>query len=173
MRTRTRRTVFAAALGLGLSAQARAASDPGTWRDLNAWGSDPLRDKYEELFDRKYPARSYDWFNRSHPFEDVQNFNREFELRAAGVSQRVEEAGGQVALIVDWPGSAALALDVSVDGGLVRLKPAPAAAESSGKYRFRAANAQQLETPVPPHAKEGSAKVTRAGDSIRVAFDRD
>ena len=162
----------AAALVLGLLGPARA-SDPGPWRSLEGWGSDPLRDKYEELFDRPYPARSYDWFNRSHPFEDVRNFNREFDLRAAGVSQRVEESDNQVALVVTWPGSAELPLNVTVDGGVVRLAPAAAAAENSGKYRFRAANAQQLETPVPPHAKDGTAKVTRDGDSIRVAFDRE
>lgn len=160
----------AAALG---SAVFAGASEPGPWRRLWGWGSDPARDKYEELFDSRYPSRPYDPFNRSMPFEDVQHFNRQFDLRAAGASQRVLEQDGTVTLVIEWPGSAALPLDVAVAEGLVRVVPGRPDGETPSGYRFRARRSRELSTPVPARAKASSAKISREGDAIRVAFERE
>ena len=162
------------ALALGLlvfATTAASASEPGPWRRLWGWGPDPARDKYEELFDAEYPRRSYDPFNRSFPFEDVRNFNRQFDLRAAGVSQTVKEEGTSVTLSVLWPGSGAQGLEVLVQEGAVRLTP-EGADEPAGRFRFRARGASQLFVPVPLGARSATARISRSGDEVRVVFDR-
>ena len=156
----------AAAWAAGVACQ---AATPDPWREIWGWGDDPLRVEYEQLFDAPFPARPYDVFHRSHPFYEVQQFNHAFDLRAAGVSYRVEEARDGVTLLVTWPGSGERAVDVSVNDGYVRLKPS-ALPSSSSPYRFRAAHAEDLLVPVPPSAKPESAKVAREGETVRVTF---
>lgn len=158
------------ALALSLAAPARA-SDPGVQRRLFGWGSDPLRDKYEELFDQKFPARGYDPFNRLRPFDDVQAFNRAFDQRTDGVSNLVERTDQQVVMTVTWPGSADQAIDVDVRNGLVRLVPSRGT-EATGRWRFRSAMSRQVELEVPKDAAGTTAKVSREGDQFRIAFER-
>jgi HSP20 family molecular chaperone IbpA len=161
------------ALALLALALPAAASEPGPWRRLWGWGPDPLRDKYEELFDVQYPWRSYDPFNRVMPFEDVRHFNRQVDMRAAGAAQRVTEDERTVTLSIVWPGSAEEAMDVVVHEGLVRLTPSAAqAAQGASRYRFRARGSRQLATPVPARAKASTASISRVGDEIRVVFEK-
>lgn len=163
-------TLPLAALTLAFAVSARA-SDPGPMRRLFGWGSDPLRDKYEELFDQKFPARGYDPFNRLRPFDDVQAFNRAFDQRTDGVSRLEERTDTQVVLTVTWPGSADQAIDVDVRNGLVRLVPSRGT-EAAGKWRFRSAMSQEVELEVPKDAAGTTARVTREGDRFRIVFDR-
>ncbi len=171
--TRSRRV---AALGLlaCLAAAGRAAAqsqyDP--WRQIWGYGQDPLRAKYQELFDEPFPARPYDLFHRGHPFYEVQQFNRAFDLRTAGVSWQVDESQKGLTLSVYWPGSAEKTLDVKIAHGLVRVLPSPRTSYHNGPYRFYAAESRAIEVPVPNEADASSARVTRAGDLIRVDFDK-
>ena len=163
-------TLPLAALTLAFAVSARA-SDPGPMRRLFGWGSDPLRDKYEELFDQKFPARGYDPFNRLRPFDDVRAFNRAFDQRTDGVSRLVKSTDDQVIMVVTWPGSADQEIDVDVRRGLVTLRPSKGV-EATGGWRFRSAMTHEVELEVPQDAIGSTARTTREGDHIRIAFNR-
>lgn len=155
-----------------LCAAAVSAAPPDQWRQLWGHGEDPTATKYEELFGQPYQPRPFDIFNRSHPFYEVQEFNRAFDLRAAGVSWKVDEAADGLVLSIYWPGSAAKPLDVAVERGFVRARPSPPPPEQNGAYRFYAADSRQIQVPVPDAAKADTAKMSREGDVVRVRFDR-
>lgn len=142
--------------------------------EFNIWGQggDPLLEKYEELFDKPFPSRSFDAFNRLRPFADVQEFNRQFDLRAAGVWSRVDEEPGRVLLLVSLPDSAGRALDVSVEGRMVRFRMGTPDPVAIGPWRFRSARPRQRELPVPAAANASGAQVFREGDLVRVIFPR-
>jgi len=161
--------LLAAALLAGGLAASAAPADP--WRELWGDGEDPTATKYEELFGQPYRPRPFDLFNRSRPFYEVQEFNRAFDLRVAGVSWRVDDVPDGVVLSIYWPGSAAEPLDVTVERGFVRARPSPAP-QRNGAYRFYAADSRQVEVPIPEAARGESAKMSREADVIRVHFDR-
>ena len=157
-----------AALLLGAAARA-GATQTDAWRAAEDLGPDPTHEKYEELFGSPYPARGFDPFMRLHPFEEVKAYNRGFDQRAAGVVTRVSETEGQVAVDIEWPGSAPQPIDVRVAGKSILLS-ASAPARSS-PYRFVAA-AKEIVVALPSGAKPDSARVERSGDVVRVTFAR-
>lgn len=157
-----------ASLAVGARASAQTTD---AWRQMWGIGDDPTATKYEELFDQPYQARPFDPLMREHPFYEVEQFERAEDQRVAGVSWRSEETPDAVTLSIRYPGSADKPLDVTVEHGLVHVKPSPQP-EASSPYHFYAAGSRLITIDVPEHAKADTARVKRQGDTIVVAFDR-